>query len=54
MNNIIAAMEGSEALILLPTSQPSEDARLARREHYRAVQYAIDIGVKNLEWFGEM
>ena len=23
---------------LLPTSQPSEDARLARRQHYRAVR----------------
>ena len=32
---------------LLPTSQPSEDARLARRQHYRAVrEYCL--GGKNL------
>ena len=32
-------------IYLLPTSQPSEDARLARRQHYRAVrgQYSGDI-----------
>ena len=33
----------------LPTSQPSEDARLVRRQHYRAVlKYCV--GGKNLEW----
>ena len=34
--------------ILLPTSQPSEDARLARRQHYRAVRKYC-VGGKNLE-----
>ena len=33
---------------LLPTSQPSEDARLASRQHYRAVRKYC-VGGKNLE-----
>ena len=34
----------------LPTSQPSEDARLVRRQHYRAVRKYC-AGGKNLELF---
>ena len=34
--------------VLLPMSQPSEDARLARRQHYRAVRKYC-VGGKNLE-----
>ena len=35
-------------IVLLPTSQPSEDARLVRRQHYRAVRKYC-VGGKNLE-----
>ena len=35
-------------MLVLPTSQPSEDARLVRRQHYRAVRKYC-VGGKNLE-----
>ena len=45
---IISKMNSKLYDYLLPTSQPSEDTRLVRRQHYRAVR-KYRVGGKNLE-----
>ena len=33
---------------LLPTSDPSQEARIARRQHYRAVRESLELQAKKL------